>query len=930
MKRRAGSTAVANWSASVLTSVSADTEPSLMITFDNAKYMFNAGENTIRSFTHSETNRKKLKAVFLSQVTPQVAGGLPGLFMTLADGSSVNELNVTGPHGLLHYLAAMRFYTYRDNLRISPQELDPNTSPSAPIFKDENVEVFAVRLSPAATAESLDTSTETSIMELDSSLKRKRSPTPEEPRKRPNTEDENGAQPSLASIMEQPDFNPTSLTGEAAQEWRRLLIRTMFPATKVPAPPDPSARANSSKGKGKNKQDAKKNPPPPPPEEPPSGPIRLPKGYHEELPPLSLTPSSRNPVGYVVIGPRVRGKFDTERATALGVPNGPLRGRLTNGQTVTFKVQEKVVGEDGKEQTVLKEVTVRPEECVGESEAPSVVIVLDVPDKTYIPSLLDQFASGLFATLRSKKDEDRKERTVKAVFHMCGNDVLGDPRYVEFMKGFADDVDHVVSSKEHCPNRVTFTSATFNQLRLNKLDAEMFPIQKFNMTPSKTLSAVEGLPPSVNLMEPNLRIGIRPHSKPAKDPHADERDLFHPLLKNKSESGDIPVNLPQETIAKFEDARSKVAVLGEGLSDASKRPGDDIVVVPLGTGSAIPGRYRTVSSTLIQIPNWGNILLDAGEGIYYQLARHFGEEGVKDILRNLKCLYVSHIHGDHHMGAAMILAKRKELNPPPTSPLFLVSLRTLQLYLQELQQLQDLDIRPVNSVEEAGNGVIPVMSEALHWKRPGQYATQGYWAVFGNEPWMDPTRSVQLAKDLCTSLGLKSIQTVDMRHGTRCYGLVLKHTEGWSLVFSGDTEQCDNLVYAGEGATLLIHEATMADDQADMARQKKHSTFGQAINIGKRMRAETILLTHFSARHPKIPMSVMDMSNSPLRNPSAIANARPKPTIALAFDQSSLRVGDMWKMKHYLPALEQNYKDTVAIDGEEEEMEGAMDVDVGA
>jgi ribonuclease Z len=162
-------------------------------------------------------------------------------------------------------------------------------------------------------------------------------------------------------------------------------------------------------------------------------------------------------------------------------------------------------------------------------------------------------------------------------------------------------------------------------------------------------------------MEPNLRMGIRPHSKPIKDHHADEKDLFHPLLKNKSASGDIPVNLPQETVAKFDDARSKVEVLKEGMNDASKRPGDDIVIVPLGTGSAVPGRYRTVSSTLIQIPNWGNILLDAGEGTYYQLARHFGEEGVNEVLRNLKCLYVSHIHGDHHMGAAMILAKRKEV-----------------------------------------------------------------------------------------------------------------------------------------------------------------------------------------------------------------------------------------------------------------------------
>lgn len=35
-------------------------------------------------------------------------------------------------------------------------------------------------------------------------------------------------------------------------------------------------------------------------------------------------------------------------------------------------------------------------------------------------------------------------------------------------------------------------------------------------------------------------------------------------------------------------------------------------------------------------------------------------------------------------------------------------------------------------------------------------------------------------------------------------------------------------------ATLLIHEATMADEQVEMARAKAHSTIGQAIDIGKR------------------------------------------------------------------------------------------------
>ena len=33
---------------------------------------------------------------------------------------------------------------------------------------------------------------------------------------------------------------------------------------------------------------------------------------------------------------------------------------------------------------------------------------------------------------------------------------------------------------------------------------------------------------------------------------------------------------------------------------------------------------------------------------------------------------------------------------------------------------------------------------------------------------------------------------------------------------------------------MLIHEATMADDQAEMAMIKAHSTVGQAIEIGRK------------------------------------------------------------------------------------------------
>lgn len=164
--------------------------------------------------------------------------------------------------------------------------------------------------------------------------------------------------------------------------------------------------------------------------------------------------------------------------------------------------------------------------------------------------------------------------------------------------------------------------------------------------------------------------------------------------------------------------------------------------------------------------------------------------------------------------------------------------------------------------------------------------------------------------------------------------------------FSGDTAPTNSLVRAGQDATLLIHEATMADDQTEMASQKAHSTFGQAVRIGKqydrsppsawtepnfpcfnRMNAEHILLTHFSARYPKMPPSGIA---KPSQIPIGEGGRGKEPIVALAFDHANLTIGSMWKVNYYLPALEQSFRDTVAEEGDdvEEEDVGAMEVAV--
>ena len=64
----------------------------------------------------------------------------------------------------------------------------------------------------------------------------------------------------------------------------------------------------------------------------------------------------------------------------------------------------------------------------------------------------------------------------------------------------------------------------------------------------------------------------------------------------------------------------------------------------------MPSKYRNVTSISINRVQRGGMLLDCGEGTFGQLNRRFGLVKVKEIVCGLACVWVSHIHADHHAG----------------------------------------------------------------------------------------------------------------------------------------------------------------------------------------------------------------------------------------------------------------------------------------
>ena len=95
------------------------------------------------------------------------------------------------------------------------------------------------------------------------------------------------------------------------------------------------------------------------------------------------------------------------------------------------------------------------------------------------------------------------------------------------------------------------------------------------------------------------------------------------------------VNELAQTARKEVTSAEFLARLEETQADI---PCKDAEVITLGTGSALPSKYRNVSATLLRVPGYGNYLFDCGENTLGQLFRVFGDD-TPEILRDLRVIW---------------------------------------------------------------------------------------------------------------------------------------------------------------------------------------------------------------------------------------------------------------------------------------------------
>ena len=515
----------------------------------------------------------------------------------------------------------------------------------------------------------------------------------------------------------------------------------------------------------------------------------------------------------------IPGKFDMAAAVKLGVPSGPQRGMLVRGETVTLQ--------DG--------TVVTPDMCVGPEQPGPRVIIFDAPTLEHVREATERGAT-LFGDLSD----------LSVVVHIAGAEVAYASEYAKLVRAVFGDAPkacaHVFANSKAMDEVPVFASSARIQARLHAVHPEVFPEGNVPASP----------PPSPSRASSERRDKVPPGIHNALAGKNMFKFTLIPTKNAGPDSSAVPNHVPG--FVHRRDVEQKTLELAAAAMKPSpppspssaSRPGADLSVpeclqklkpgdvelVFLGTGSAMPAKYRNVSGFFMQFGGegyGGNIMIDTGEGSLAQLIRRYGIDSVNKKLRDMRLVWISHIHADHHVGLPHILAARAELfrrdgEEPPVIPV--VGPRSLRRFLEFYGDLERLYCDFID------------LSETTRDK------------------WSSETMSPQIAGLRAALVGtdLEEIVAVQVNHCAHAYGAKLVGKRGWSMVYSGDTRPCQSLVDASRDATLLVHEATFENGMEDEAEKKRHSTTREAVQTGIDARVYRTILTHFSQRYPKIPV----------------------------------------------------------------------------
>jgi len=273
-------------------------------------------------------------------------------------------------------------------------------------------------------------------------------------------------------------------------------------------------------------------------------------------------------------------------------------------------------------------------------------------------------------------------------------------------------------------------------------------------------------------------------------------------------------------------------------------------LIYLGTSGACPTLKRSLSSTVLVLDR-EMIMIDCGEGTQYQ----FLKAGLK-WNKPLK-IFLTHLHSDHVMGIFGLL-QTMDLQGR-TAPVRIYGVKGTKSFIESVNRVVNFkfgfgtaitEIDPVkdNMMCVGGDGYQVYWHMSKH-----QVPSLAYLFIEDERP---GTLDVEKARSLGIPDGplmglLKKGKTIFINgHHVESTQVVSPPRAGRKIGFSGDTRPTAELAEFFKGCDYLTFESTFQSDESDHAEKTKHSTAGEAGRLAKSAKVKTLLLNHFSARHP--------------------------------------------------------------------------------
>ena len=264
----------------------------------------------------------------------------------------------------------------------------------------------------------------------------------------------------------------------------------------------------------------------------------------------------------------------------------------------------------------------------------------------------------------------------------------------------------------------------------------------------------------------------------------------------------------------------------------------------LGTASAVHSKDRNHPS--IALKAFGDVFLfDCGEGAQKQLL--FTNVSPMKISK----IFITHFHGDHILGLPGLLQSMslngRERKLTVYGPRGLDKLKDAIYSLGYSSIEYEIDFIEIDSgvIEETEEYIIrcqsvkhnvPALAYSIEEKKKPRFIRE---------------KAIELGVPVGPAFGkLHNGEEVEID------GKIIKPEQvlgpprkGTKITYSGDTQPCEEMIMFAKDSTLLIHESTFIQKEAQNAMDYGHSTSQDAAYVARESNSEELILTHISTRY---------------------------------------------------------------------------------